>query len=407
MITEKLTNEERKVAIYATGNKPTNPEEVNEGTPLENLNLNWTEKELPERKRTKHVHRLHPYLGKFIPQIVEIFLRKYFHSGQTVLDPFSGSGTTLVQANELGINSIGFDISEFNVLLAEVKTRNYNIDTLRRETFDLLENLQGVFSNGQPKLFDDFQLAEDALLTTNEYLNTWFAPTALRELLAYKKLLENYEYRDLFRIILSRSARSARLTTHYDLDWPKKPQTEPYYCYKHDRTCQPTTDALKFLIRYSIDTIKRVEAFSHIRSEASVKIVHTDSRMAVCDWVDGIITSPPYVGIIDYHAQHNYAYNLIGLTDNSDHEIGPAKRGNSKAAKEEYKIAMATVLKNTSNFVKTGGKIIVIAGDKDNLYPEISEMANLKLESIVERHVNRRTGRRSSEFFESIFIYTK
>ena len=30
-----------------------------------------------EFERTKHVHRLHPYLGKFIPQLVEVFLRKY------------------------------------------------------------------------------------------------------------------------------------------------------------------------------------------------------------------------------------------------------------------------------------------------------------------------------------------
>jgi len=49
-----------------------------------------------EFQRTKHVHRLHPYLGKFIPQLVEVFLRKYFKKGDTVLDPFSGSGTTLI-----------------------------------------------------------------------------------------------------------------------------------------------------------------------------------------------------------------------------------------------------------------------------------------------------------------------
>ena len=46
-------------------------------TPLDTLNLNWRERDLPEYQRTKHVHRLHPYLGKFIPQLVEIFLRKY------------------------------------------------------------------------------------------------------------------------------------------------------------------------------------------------------------------------------------------------------------------------------------------------------------------------------------------
>ena len=72
-----LTNEERRVPIYATEQFPTIAHEVTQKTSLKNLNLNWTEKELPERERTKHVNRLHPYLGKFIPQLVEVFLRKY------------------------------------------------------------------------------------------------------------------------------------------------------------------------------------------------------------------------------------------------------------------------------------------------------------------------------------------
>mgnify|MGYP001232336597 FL=1 len=44
--------------------------------------------DVPERERTKHVHRLHPYLGKFIPQLVEVFLKKYFKENQLILDPF-------------------------------------------------------------------------------------------------------------------------------------------------------------------------------------------------------------------------------------------------------------------------------------------------------------------------------
>ncbi len=58
------------------------------------LDLSWSERELPERERTKHVHRLHPYLGKFIPQLVEVLLERYVPAGGRVLDPFAGSGTT-------------------------------------------------------------------------------------------------------------------------------------------------------------------------------------------------------------------------------------------------------------------------------------------------------------------------
>ena len=65
------------------------------------LELSWSERELPERERTKHVHRLHPYLGKYVPQLVEIFLARYVPPGP-VLDPFAGSGTTLVESHEFG-----------------------------------------------------------------------------------------------------------------------------------------------------------------------------------------------------------------------------------------------------------------------------------------------------------------
>ena len=55
------------------------------------LELSWSERDLPERERTKHVHRLHPYLGKFVPQLVEVLLDRYVRAGGRVLDPFAGA----------------------------------------------------------------------------------------------------------------------------------------------------------------------------------------------------------------------------------------------------------------------------------------------------------------------------
>jgi DNA methylase len=75
------------------------------------LELSWSEDELPQVLRTKHVHSLHPYLGKFIPQLVETFLHRYFTPSDCVYDPFVGSGTTLVEANVFGAKSIGCNIS--------------------------------------------------------------------------------------------------------------------------------------------------------------------------------------------------------------------------------------------------------------------------------------------------------
>ena len=190
-------------------------------TQLDTLNLNWRENDLPEYQRTKHVHRLHPYLGKFIPQLVEIFLRKY--KPKLVYDPFAGSGTTLVEANALGIDSIGTDISIFNVLLSKVKTADYDIPLLEKEIHDILKRLDSY-----KRKFSKDEKVNKLFSTKNEYIQKWFAPNTQKELLCYSRLIKDYTYQDLLRIVLSRSARSARLVTHYDLDFPKEPQIKPY-----------------------------------------------------------------------------------------------------------------------------------------------------------------------------------
>ncbi len=402
------TNEEQRVVLYATNEEPTVPNSVRPETPLHALNLNWRERDLPERVRTRHVHRLHPYLGKYIPQLVEVFLRKYFSPGQTVLDPFSGSGTTLVQANELGVNAVGYDISAFNVLLATAKTKHYDMKRVRQEILGVLDavhrstqenghqlSLWGAAGNGH----------HPAALSS--YLQQWFAPQALQELLAYRDQIPNYENQEILKVILSRSARSARLTTHFDLDFPKVPQTEPYWCYKHSRMCMPTTTAYQFLKHYSVDTVERLEQFASQRTNATITIRNEDSRFAQIPPIDGVITSPPYVGLIDYHEQHRYAYELLGLQDKSDAEIGPAKKGSSQKAQRAYQDAIVEVVQRAQQAMPSGGYIIIVAGDKYGLYDEIARRCEVEVEAVLKRHVNRRTGRRSSEFYESVFVWRK
>ncbi len=384
-------------------------EKVTPDTDLGSLNLNWRERDLPERLRTKHVHRLHPYMGKFIPQLVEIFLRKF--RPDFVYDPFCGSGTTLVEAKALGIDSLGTDISAFNVLLSKVKTDTYDLELLNRELLDILSKL----AECEHDLFQDTgslfyrrngHATDDLFLTENEYVNEWFAPQSRKELLRFLRLIGDYQYQDLLKIILSRSARSARLVKHYDLDFPKKPQKEPYECFKHGRICTPVQKARKFLVRYTHDALKRISEFDQMKSKAQVDVIHGDSKeVELPKGIDMVFTSPPYVGLIDYHEQHRYAYELLGLVNNETKEIGAAKNGSSDRAKKEYIEGVNNVILHTRDHMADKGIMAIVVNDKHDLYDP--SQVGFRSVGRVERHVNRRTGRRNGAFYESILIWEK
>ena len=358
------------------------------------LDLSWSEDQLPQIERTKHVHGLHPYLGKFIPQLVDVFLRRYFKPRDRVYDPFVGSGTTLVETNAFGADALGCDISAFNCLLTRVKTERHSLGTLEMA-------LRVVYEESQ-QLLDRVDDVE-----ATEWLRRWYAPSALRELLAFRTAASRLDgsIRDVAHVILSRSARSARLTTHFDLDFPRRPITQSYYCHKHRRTCTPVDEAGKFLRRYTADTARRIREFATVRTTAEAHVLHEDSRTArLSATPTGIITSPPYPGLIDYHEQHRYAYELLGLVDRRLDEIGPATRGTGRSALAEYQGSMVDVFLNASEQMDTGSPVVVVVNDSRNLYPEILDRSGLHLEDVLTRHVNRRTGRRAGEFYESVLV---
>ncbi|MDQ3822171.1 MAG: site-specific DNA-methyltransferase [Actinomycetota bacterium] len=351
------------------------------------LELSWSERDLPERERTKHVHRLHPYLGKFIPQLVETLLARYVRRGGHVLDPFAGSGTTLVQALESGHDATGVEIAAFNCLLADVKTRRYNLFVLERELRDAVGRLER-FETGEA----------DA--------GPWFAPAAASELLFFRSLVDDYEHADVLRVVLSRAARSARRTTHFDLDFPAAPQLEPYWCHKHRRVCRPVERARHFLSRYALDTLTRVKAFARVRDQKRcAHVVHDDARTAeLAGPFDAVLTSPPYPGLIDYHEQHRYAYELLGLEDRRERELGAAAQGTSATAMAAYAEGIVDVLRNATAALRPGARVVIVVNDRRDLYPDILSRADLELRDRLRRHVNRRTGRRAGEFFEDVLV---
>src|SRR5436190_13825525 len=145
-----------------------------------------------------------------------------------------------------------------------VKTRSYNPFILERELREAFERLERL---GKPRA------------PASKYLRNWFAPQAAAELLSFRELIPEYEHTDVLRVVLARAARSARRTTHFDLDFPRAPQLEPYWCHKHRRECRPVEIARQFLTRYALDTVARIRQFGRVRVRDRVgRVLHGDSR---------------------------------------------------------------------------------------------------------------------------------
>jgi len=122
---------------------------------------------------------------------------------------------------------------------------------------------------------------------------------------------------------------------------------------------------------------------------------------------DGIFTSPPYVGQIDYHDQHIYAYELFGFQRHDQNEIGPKFKGKSKQAQNEYVIGISEVLQNVGKILKDNANIFIVANDRFHLYPEIAQKSGLIIIERFNRAVTKRTEQGDNPYQETIFLMTK
>ena len=320
-----------------------------------------------------------------------------------------------------GFNKNHFQNPDFKrgVLKGEIEEEKYGEEKLKQF---LRENQQFFEKNGTK---DKIILLDEKNM--NSFLSKWFSKRVKQELFCYLKLIENEKdekIKNIMRIVLSRTARSCRATTHSDLATLKEPQTRPYYCRKHKKICAPINTIRIHLRRYTYDTIQRLKEFSNIKKKVFSEVIHGDSREAdifsevkkqnpefykilIKNKIDGIFTSPPYVGQIDYHEQHAYAYELFGINRKDDKEIGPLFKGQGKQAKDEYVEGISKVFKNLSKFVKDNGDLFIVANDKYNLYPLIAEKSGLKIVEQFKRPVLNRTEKDRQPYAEIIFHMKK
>ena len=119
--------------------------------------------------------------------------------------------------------------------------------------------------------------------------------------------------------------------------------------------------------------------------------------------VKGIFCSPPYVGLIDYHEQHAYAYELYEMERRDEYEIGSMQKGHTKVAQQKYVDDISAVLLNCKKYFTEDYEVFIVANDKFGLYAKIADNAGMEIVEQFKRPVLNRTEKDKNAYSEIIF----
>lgn len=277
-------------------------------------------------------HGIHRYPAKFIPQVPRFCLESYSKVGDEVLDPFMGSGTTLLESYIAGRNSYGIDIHPLAKLIAKVKTTPLDPERLS----DIAENLLSSIVNDA----DD----NDEWIPEIPNRDHWFRPSVLRDLATVKKhvwKLKSGGYKDFFRICFSSIIRKVSNSDDDSLI----PEVTSFQ-RKLDEQGKTSYDAIarfQNAVRNRLIDASELwrlsnEVAEKYRHVPEVRIIGVDAREIDLpdSSADLAVTSPPYASAVHYVSVHKLEMFWLDLMGDMA-ELDGRVVGTSRAYVSEYR----------------------------------------------------------------------
>jgi Putative RNA methylase family UPF0020 len=326
-----------------------------------------------KRQATRYsAHGLHEYKGKFNPQIVRAIGNRLGLKGTAnVLDPFSGSGTTILEAAHAGWNATGIDRNPLAVMIANAKIRSLHMADGRlsakaRSISKVLMESISVLERGVPsgKTLDAHLGASwRNEISGFEYLQAWFSPPVLAQIAVIRRTLretlDDIEDRRIFEVIVSDQLRDCSLQEPADLRIRRR--TEPSSNYTLiTKTLSAMADRTERIVKArrvigEIDGVQRA-----VLGDARADIVDLDGVNH--DAFDAIICSPPYATALPYIDTQRLSLVALDLIDPSElkgteanlvgaREIGTGERRNLESeilstAKESLPVEIAQMCRD-------------------------------------------------------------
>ncbi len=262
--------------------------------------VDWASTEL----RKPFLHYLHKYKGKGDPRISRALINLLrVKEGDTILDPFVGSGAFIADAPTMGINAIGIEVLNIGKMIAEVKCNlAIDINKLRNAIIKLFESIDSGLLEGNIKT-KSILLKEK--IRKNALNNTAFKKIDpyLDKVLLLKEKIESFkdhEIRQFLLILLSQQVvEYSEKSRAWDI-------VGSFKSYVEDR----------YLVLYA--TQKMAEMLGIKLNEAKMKIIKGDSTnmsMIKNETIDGILTSPPYFDALDYIGNNKISILILELEE--------------------------------------------------------------------------------------------
>lgn len=231
-------------------------------------------------------HGIHPYPARMIPALANFLVKTCSSEGDTVLDPFCGSGTVLVEAVVNSRSAVGGDINPLALLLARVKTTPIDIKTLKRITTEFVPRIHQADKDKKYRGMD-YPIPEFSL-----DLDFWFKPYVIKDLAFLKSAVEDFGRGDqklleFLTVCFSATVREVSNTRKREF---KRYRMSPTELEKF----QP--DVLRAFTDQVSKSVKLMKAFNKKHDPECVAVpFRADARtIHIQGGVDAIITSPPY-----------------------------------------------------------------------------------------------------------------
>jgi len=282
-----------------------------------------------QKNRTRSVnqyltHWIYPYKGKFHPQMIRALLNIIgLKAGDTVLDPFIGSGTTAVETQLLGLDCIGIDISPLCVLQSKVKTESIKV------LDEILKMKKEISNKITPSLFN--QGNKSFLEVIDSLLN---------------EKVKNF-YKMAYLVAVSDNARRGREFT------------KSFY------------SNLDLMINSIKDFQELINELNLKLGEVEIKVGDSRNLQLKDESIDGIITSPPYSIALDYVSNDAHALKVMGYELPEIREEFIGVRGKGLERINLYNQDMMKSYEEMYRVLKPNGFAVIVIGNATYLGEEV------------------------------------